>query len=142
MKFEDIIELLRAKGYEVEYGLTISFDVSGETFKAFADAIAVVNGSRHILVKREEVARPLTPLERRTIAIARLFNVFGFAILTNEVEVSVLDVLNGKRVSIEEIPNADEVLLRQIDFDEEREKRIVAAIGSIRCSCCEDRCTI
>jgi len=142
MKFEDLLLRIRDRGYELELGNSISFEIGGEKFVVKADAIAKANGKRFILVKREEYARPLTPLERRTVAIARLFGVLGFAILTNEVEVVTLDVQTGERIDFDELPDANNANIVELDFDEERERRIIAAIGSIRCPCCEDKCTI
>ncbi len=140
MKLEEIVRLLKKMGYTVESDGSKSFEVNGEVFKAAADAIALVKDTKFILVKQEETARPLTPLERRTVAIARLLGVSGFVILTNELETVFLDVETGKRV--DGIPDASNATSKQINFDEEKEKRIVAAIDSIRCSCCESSCRL
>jgi len=138
MKLEEILELLKRKGYRIEFDGSESFEINGESFKVAADAIALADDVKFVLVKQEEIARPLTPLERRTIAIARLLGVSGFVVLTNEVETVFLNVETGERVN--EIPDSSNAIPRSIDFDEEKERRIVAAIDSIRCSCCESNC--
>ncbi len=138
----DLINFLKNKGYEVVENVTKKILVFDEEIEIFANAIAKKGDLNFVMVRREEDKRPLVPLERFIIAIARLFEVKGFAIATNGEEVVCLRVDNGERVDLNSIPEIDKAKAFEFKFDRDAEKRIVVAIGKLRCPCRCDECRI
>ena len=132
-EIQEILEFLKNRGYKIERVFK-KFKVNGEEFEV-SEYVASFDSVKYVLVRREEDNRPLTPLERFAVALARLLGVRGFVVLSNGEELLCLRVDNGERVSIEQIPEAKEAEVKSFDFDEEKEKRIVVAMGMLRCPC-------
>ncbi|RUM35078.1 MAG: hypothetical protein DSY33_00375 [Archaeoglobus sp.] len=137
-ELNELVEMLKSKGYEIEWNVTRRL---GDV-EIFANAVAKTKGFRYVSVRREENCRPLIPLERFSVAVARLLGVKGFAVTSNGEDVMCLRVDNGKNVSLEDIPDANEAQPLDFNFDEERESRIAVAIGKLRCPCKQGECRI
>ncbi len=135
---DEIVEVLKNKGYEIEWNVTRKF----EDVEIFVNAIAKTKGFRYVSVRREENNRPLIPLERFSVAVARLLGVKGFAVTSNGEEMMCLRVDNGEHVKLEDIPDAEEAEPLNLSFDEEKELRIAVAIGKLRCPCRQNECRI
>ena len=135
---DEIVEVLKSKGYEIEWNVTRKF----EDVEIFANAIAKTKGFRYVSVRREENNRPLIPLERFSVAVARLLGVKGFAVTSNGEEMMCLRVDNGEHVNLGDIPDAEEAEPLNFRFDEEKELRIAVAIGKLRCPCKQGECRI
>ncbi len=142
VELEEIVEFLKERGYEVERDVTRGFEFNSEYVEVFANAVGVTGDFRYVMVRREENSRPLSPLERFSVAVARLLDVRGFAVTSNGEEVMCLRVDNGEKVSLNDIPEAEEARPFDFDFDEEKELRIAVAIGKLRCPCRQGECRI
>ncbi len=142
VELEEIVEFLKERGYEVERDVTRGFEFNSEYVEVFANAVGVTGDFRYVMVRREENSRPLSPLERFSVAVARLLDVRGFAVTSNGEEVMCLRVDNGEKVNLNDIPEAEEARPFDFDFDEEKELRIAVAIGKLRCPCRQGECRI
>ncbi len=142
LELDEIVEFLKEKGYEIERDVAKGFELNSEYVEVFANAVGVARGIRYVMVRREENSRPLSPLERFSVAVARLLGVRGFAITSNGEELMCLRADTAERVDIEEIPDAENAELFDFDFDEEKELRIAVAIGKLRCPCRQGECRI
>ncbi len=142
LELDEIVEFLKEKGYEIERDVAKGFELNSEYVEVFANAVGVARGIRYVMVRREENSRPLSPLERFSVAVARLLGVRGFAITSNGEELMCLRTDTAERVDIEEIPDAENAELFDFDFDEEKELRIAVAIGKLRCPCRQGECRI
>lgn len=146
------INELRKKGYRDEdlaYNLRKEFSINEENFTMVAELAVRIDGENFIVFKFESPTRFITPLERRTISIARIIDEkpFPLAILTNGHDCVFLNAINGKEIEWNEIPGRYEAknILKNLklkikhltDREIEKEKRIFAAIDSIRCETCK-----
>ncbi len=141
MELEEILRMLEEKGYSIEKDVSRKFEFDGEVVEIYANAVAVAE-DRYVMVRREEDNRPLAPLERFSVAVARLLGVKGYAVSTNGFEAVCLRVDNGERTNLESIPPADEAKSFNFEFDEEKELRIAVAIGKLRCPCRQGECRL
>ncbi len=141
MELEEILKMLEEKGYLIEKDVSRKFEFDGEVVEIYANAVAVAE-DRYVMVRREEDNRPLAPLERFSVAVARLLGVKGYAVSTNGFEAVCLRVDNGERTNLESIPPADEAKSFNFEFDEEKELRITVAIGKLRCPCRQGECRL
>lgn len=142
-------KILVGRGYREEdfvYNLRREFSVNEENFTMTAELAVRINGKNLILFKFERSTRFITPLERRTIAIARIIDrePFPFVILTNGDDCVFMDAINGRSMECAEIPSRDEAVIilgnlriKEIEEEIEKEKRIFAAIDAIKCETCE-----
>jgi len=143
------INKLKNKGYSEKdfvYNLRKDFTINQEKFTMIAELAVRINDENFILFKFERPTRFITPLERRTVSIARIINKkpFPFVILTNGKDCVFLNAINGKEID-REVPERDEAenILKKLrirnltDKEIEKEKRIFAAIDSIRCESCK-----
>ena len=142
IELEEIISFLEGKGYEIERDVSKGYEFNSEYVEVYANAVAVAKDIRYVMVRREENGRPLTPLERFSVAVARLLGVRGYAVTSNGEEVMCLRVDTGEKVDVEEIPDAEEAEPFDFEFDEEKELRIAVAIGKLRCPCRQGECRI
>ncbi|MFP3909333.1 MAG: hypothetical protein ACLFVX_05695 [Archaeoglobaceae archaeon] len=139
------------KGYLEEdfvQNLNKKFTVNEEEYNMTAELALKPEGVNFMILKFERLARPLVPLERRTIAIARVIdkNPFPFAILTNNSDSVFMDVIKGKTSYEFDTPSRAESMsilkelnVERLSGDEEgKEKRIFATIDSIKCEIRKD----
>lgn len=81
-------QLLQDRGYfeeDLVVGLRKGITVNDEKFEMYAELAIRIDSMNFMLFKFERPARPLTPLERRTVSIAKIIDEkpFPYALLTN-----------------------------------------------------------
>jgi|Deesub1362B_J571_1020462.scaffolds.fasta_scaffold07489_3 hypothetical protein len=143
-------QLLQDRGYfeeDLVVGLRKGITVNDEKFEMYAELAIRIDSMNFMLFKFERPARPLTPLERRTVSIAKIIDEkpFPYALLTNGLNCLFIDIFSGNSTENCDIPSRSEAikLLSKIkafksDIDIEKEMRIFAAIDSIKCEICEE----
>lgn len=139
--------LLDKKGYsknEIEKDLEFDVVTGSEKCKSKADIVVSIAGKRLMLVKCSIGA--LVSRERQAVACARLMDSYQipFAVVTDGNQATVINTLTGEVMSegLEKIPSRDKLkeMMEKVEFKElsperlEKEKRILLAFDSIKCS--------
>lgn len=139
--------LLNNKGYsknEVEADREFDVEAGNEKCKSKADIVVSIDGKRLMLVKCSIGA--LVSRERQALACARLMDSYQipFAVVTDGNHATVMNTLTGEVMSegLEKIPPRDKLkeMMEKVEFKElsperlEKEKRILLAFDSIKCS--------
>ena len=139
--------LLNNKGYsknEVEADREFDVEAGNEKCKSKADIVVSIDGKRLMIVKCS--IGGLVSRERQAVACARLMDSYQipFAVVTDGNQATVINTLTGEVMSegLEKIPSRDKLkeMMEKVEFKAlpperlEKEKRILLAFDSIKCS--------
>ena len=139
--------LLEKKGYaaeEVERNVVFTLTLGAETAHSSVDFLVTLEGKKAMVIKCS--AGSLDSRERQAVAAARLLAAppVPFAVVADPEHAEFLDTATGKVIGegFGAVPVRDELLKRLVGIDPkplaaeriEKEKRILLAFDSIRCS--------